>query len=298
MKNLFLLISVFCLIGFIGCRTATEFVPSENAKTYPMRGKVLSVDRAKKKISVDHEKIEGYMDAMTMDFPVKDDFVFEELAPGAIINAELVVDNSAEPPYWLQSIAISAAPKAGDSPLPVKEDVAIEGRAMINFTLTDQDGKEFKPAEFKGKSWAMTFIYSECPLADYCIAMSKRFSDTANKVAADPALKDSIRLLSISFDPKRDTPERLRSYGLGYLGKDSPDKNFEVWKLAVGSDEEVRKVADFVGLRYEVDETNKTEFNHSLRTVVVTPEGNISKVFTGNDWSESQLLDALKANLE
>ncbi|MEO8648789.1 MAG: SCO family protein, partial [Acidobacteriota bacterium] len=147
--------------------------------------------------------------------------------------------------------------------------------------------------DFRGKALALTFIYSECPLPDYCIRMSTNFSDLAHQIQNDPDRKDRLRLLSISFDPERDTPAKLRSYGLGYLGKDAkPD--FTVWQLAVGSDKEVRAVADFFWLRYEVDPNDRTQFAHSLRTAVIAPDGKVVKIFSGNDWTPAELLKALE----
>jgi len=111
---------------------------------------------------------------------------------------------------------------------------------------------------------------------------------------ADAEMKDKYRLLSISFDPARDTPDKLRTYGLGYLGKGAkPD--FSVWQLAVGQDAEVRKIADFFGLRYEIDPNDKTQFNHSLRTAVIAPDGTVTKILAGNEWKPATLLDALQA---
>ncbi|MFV0387525.1 MAG: SCO family protein [Pyrinomonadaceae bacterium] len=289
-----LVFGLFVVLAAAGCKQQSQQTTSPNAKRYELRGKVVSVDKANKKATIDHEKVENYMEAMTMDFPIKDDFVFENLTPGSKIKADLVVDNGADPPFWLENITISAAPQPGDSPVPVKENVAVEGKPLPAFKLTDQDGKPFTPAEFKGKAWALTFIYSQCPLPDYCIAMSRRFSDIANKVAADETLKEKIRLLSISFDPTRDTPEKLREYGLGYLGQNSPDTDFNVWKLAVGSDGQIKSIADFFGLRYEVDANDKTQFTHSLRTAVIKPDGTVAKVYTGNEWTEDQLLSALE----
>jgi len=57
----------------------------------------------------------------------------------------------------------------------------------------------------------------------------------------------------------------------------------------------VRKIADFYGLRYEVDPNNKAIFNHSLRTAVISPDGKVTKIFAGSDWTPTQLIDALKA---
>jgi protein SCO1/2 len=160
--------------------------------------------------------------------------------------------------------------------------------------LTNQDGKTISINDFRGKALAITFIYARCPLPDYCIRMSTNFSDLANQLNANTVLKDKIRLLSISFDPEDDTPEKLRSYGLGYLGKDAkPD--FTVWQLAVGKDAEVRKIADFFGLQYEVDASDKTKINHSLVTAVIAPDGKVVKIFKGNEWTPAQLLKELES---
>lgn len=233
------------------------------------------------------------MEAMTMDFTINEDWVWDDLTPGAEIKAELVIDNK-NAKSWLEKISVTSAPKPGDSPLPVKEGVAAPGKPIIDFSLTNQDSKPVVPKDYEGKAWALTFIYSECPLPDYCILMSENFSDLANKIAGDEELSKNLALLTISFDPKRDTPEKLKSYGLGYLGKDSMAKDFKVWQLAVGKDAEVRKIADFFGLGYEVDAKDPTQFSHSLRTAVIAPDGKIHKIFTGNDWKSAELLNSLK----
>jgi len=292
MRHLIIFLSSILL--FSACQsTQTSQSVSKNAKRYKLKGVITGVDRAGKKASIKHEEIPGYMSAMTMDFPIKEDFVFEELSVGSDITAELVVDNAADPPYWIEKIVVTSPPKPGQSLPPVKETVAVEGKTMPDFALTNQDGKEISLADFRGKTWALTFIYSECPLPNFCIAMSKNFSDLANQIAEDDELKEKVRLLSISFDPKRDTPEKLKSYGLGYLGKDSDAKDFKVWQLAAGKDGEIQKLADFFGLRYEVDEKDNSQFNHSLRTAVISEDGKVTKVFSGSDWKPDELLREL-----
>jgi len=47
-------------------------------------------------------------------------------------------------------------------------------------------------------------------------------------------------------------------------------------------------------LRYEVDENDKTQFNHSLRTAVISPDGKVTKIFSGNEWTVNDLLRAMK----
>lgn len=278
------------------CQSAETTTASADAKRYPIKGKVISVDRDKKKAKIDHEEIPGFMEAMTMDFPIHEDWVWEDLTPGSEIRAELVVDSSADEPYWLEKIGIIANAQPGQPVPPVNENFAQIGKEVPDFRLTNQDGKPISITNFRGKALAVTFIYSQCPLPEYCIKMSTAFSDAAKQIAADPDAREKIRLLSVSFDPERDTPEKLRQYGVGYLGKDT-QPNFDIWQLAVGSDKEVRSIADFFGLRYEVDPNDETQFAHSLRTAVIGPDGKVTKIFAGNEWATSQLITELKSSL-
>ena len=291
----YFILILFSALVLTACqKSATQSTnTSAEAKRYSLKGTVVAVDKAKKKATVKHEEIPGYMDAMTMDFPVREDWVWEDLNPGADIFADLVVDADN---FWLEKISISAVPNPNQPPLPAREDVAQIGNQVPDFTLTDQDGKRINLKDYRGKALAITFIYSRCPLPTYCSLMSKNFSDLAIQLNQNAELKDKIRLLSVSFDPNTDTPAKLKEYGQGYLGKDAkPD--FTVWQLATGTNKEVKAVADFFGLRYEIDPNDKTQFAHSLRTVVVTPDGKVRKVFSGNEWTTSELLKELQTAL-
>lgn len=282
---------------FATCKNGGNSAPeSTPTNRYQFKGKVVAVDRTAKKATIAHEKVEGLMDAMTMEFPIHADWVWDDLLPGSEIRAELVIDTQAKDKFFLENIGIIAAPNPNQSPVPLNEKFVQIGKDVPDFSLTNQDGKRISLKDFRGKALAITFIYAKCPLPDYCIRMSTNFSDLANQVAANAELKDKIRLLSISFDPANDTPEKLRSYGLGYLGND-PKAKFDVWQLAVGKDAEVRKIADFFGLRYQIDEQDKTQINHSLRTAVIAPDGKVTKIFPGNEWTPALLLKELKATL-
>ena len=283
------------LLFFVGCQPAANTSNSSTAKRYPFVGKVVSVDKNAKKAKIDHQEIPGYMSAMTMDVPIHEDWVWNDLTPGSEIHAELVVDNAAKDPYWLENIGIVAAADPS-KPVPTDDRFAQIGKPVPDFILTNQDGKKFSINDYRGKALAITFIYARCPLPDYCIRMSKNFSDLAIALNKDAELKDKIRLLSISFDPENDTPGKLRSYGIGYMGNPNPP-DFTVWQLAVGSDAEVRKIGDFFGLDYKIDENNKTQINHNLRTAVISPEGKVTKMFAGNEWTPAQLLNELKASM-
>lgn len=290
----YLLLILFGVFLLAGCQKAETQTASADAKRYAIKGKVVSVDKAKKKAEIAHDEIPGFMEAMTMNFPIKDDWVWEDLTPGSEIRGELVVENDG---YWLEKIGIIAAPRAGQpAPPPANENFAQIGKEVPDFKLTNQDGKRFGLREYRGKALAVTFIYSRCPLPEYCILMSRNFSDLANQLNGDAEAREKIRLLSVSFDPQTDTPQKLKEYGQGYLGKNTkPD--FTIWQLATGSEKEIRAVADFFGLRYEVDQNDKTQFNHSLRTAVIAPDGTVKKIFAGNEWTPNDLFRELRATM-
>jgi protein SCO1 len=292
MRYLTLFLSLILL--FTAC-PKTQTQPqntSADAKRFTLKGKVIAVNREKKTATVEHGDIKGYMPGMTMEFPVRADWIWDDLKPGTEISSSDLVVDDAKGEFWLENFALIEAADL-NNPAATNERFAQIGKEIPAFTLTNQDGKRISTKDFKGKAWALTFIYARCPLPDYCIKMSTNFSDAALQIMKSD-VKDKYRLLSVSFDPENDTPEKLRGYGQGYLGKDAkPD--FSVWQLAIGSDKEVKAIADFFGLRYETDPNNKTQINHSLRTAVISPEGKVTKIFAGNEWTANDLLAELKS---
>lgn len=293
MKKHFL--PLFALILFTACSSALEKPSGDpaNIKRFDLRGTVVSVDRAKKKAKIDHREIPGFMEPMTMDFSIREDWVWDDLKPGAEVTATMVVDPADDDGYWLENIAISAAANPNQPPTPVGEEGNVVGKQIPIFTLTNQDGKKISPKDFAGRAWAVTFIYAQCPLPTFCIKMSTNFKEAAKLIMASGE-QEKFGLLTVSFDPARDTPAKLKQYGESYFGKETaPD--FKLWQFAVGPDKDVRPIADFAGLRYEVDANDATQFSHTLKTLVISPDGKVSKVLPGNDWTGADLLVALKA---
>jgi protein SCO1/2 len=72
------------------------------AKLYPVRGVIVKVDPAGKSASIDAEKIDGWMEAMTMDYPVHDPKVLEGLKPGDHVTATVHVPEDLN--YWIDDV--------------------------------------------------------------------------------------------------------------------------------------------------------------------------------------------------
>jgi protein SCO1/2 len=286
MRILSLMLSATLL--FTSCQTEVELAPSPDAARYDFRGKVISVDKAAKTAQIDHEEIKDFMPKMTMEFKINEDWIWEDLVPGVDVHATLVYDKNAKDPMRLEKIGIVASSIPGQPAPEIKTPEQI-GKEAPEIPLTDQDGKRITFKNYRGKTLAITFIYRECPLPEFCIKMSTNFSDAAQKIANDTEYRDKFRLLSVSFDPTRDTPAKLREYGKGYLG--NPEKpDFTVWQLAVGAEKSVRELADFFALKYEIDPNDQANFNHSLVTAIISPEGKVVKILNGNRWTTDELI--------
>ncbi len=277
-----LLIGGFALSG-CGAKSAGA------VRRYPLKGKVVSVDRAGMKVVVDHEDIPGLMPAMEMPFPLKEPDVLRSIEGGDEIQATLVVDDSGyrlEQPFITKALPGGASPSAAAGPTEPQPGVEVP-----DFKLVNQDGKPTKLRKSPDKAVLLTFIFTRCPQPDYCPLISSNFAEINRELEKDPALRDRVRLLSVTIDPAYDTPKVLRSYGGGYTEKYGTE-TFERWEFATGDPEEIRKLATFFGLAYKEE---KEQIVHSLRTALVGADGRLVKVYRGNEWKPADVLKDIRS---
>src|SRR5215813_14537281 len=282
----FLFFSIILLVAPAACGPRR----SSKEKRYPLKGKVVAVDKDEHTATIAHENIPGYMPGMTMPFKIKNDADLEMLKPGDQVTATLVVDDLAS---WIEITAIVE----GGSPLTPTATVPGEpkpGDEIPDFGLVNQDGKRFHLSQYRGKALALTFIYTRCPQPDQCTLMSNNFATIEKQLQNDPAVYGKTHLLTISFDPDYDTPKVMRSYGASHTERYS-DETFQHWEFATGSPDEVKGIAQFFGLRYFHDTSSGEEqVIHSLRTAVIGPDGVLVKLYRGNDWKPAQIIEDLR----
>ncbi len=284
-NKLTVILAVLFLSSFSSCGPRR----SANEKRYDLKGKVLAVEKDKHLVTVAHEDIKDYMPAMTMPFTLPEDWAYEVLKPGDQITATLVVDGIHS---WLENIVITQ--ESTDTNAPGTGPVeAKAGDEVPDFRLVNQDGKSIRIHDYRGKALLLTFIYTRCPMPDQCTLMSNNFAAIDQELQKQPELYAKTHLLSISFDPEYDTPKVLRSYGAAFTGRYS-DETFGHWEFASGSRDEVKGIAQLFGLRYYED---RDQVIHGLRTVIITPEGKVHKVFHGNEWKPEEVLTNLKETL-
>lgn len=256
--------------------------------TFPLRGEIVAIDTIKPTLTVAHEAIPNYMAAMTMPFRVKDRSLLRSLGIGDTITATLAVSRTES---WLEGITLERKGKEIRTMTPgeiVTARIFKVGEPFPDERLLNQDGQPVRFSDFRGRALGLTFIYTRCPLPDFCIRMSNHFARVQKILKADPALRGKWHLLSISFDPAFDRPPALKRYGAGY-GADPAS-----WEFATDADtsgEAIRRIADGLGLTYDEDQGL---IAHNLRTVLIDPRGNLVRVLTGNEWLPDDFASEMK----
>jgi protein SCO1/2 len=284
-----------------GCKQPGNGAPSNAAsgaasgelKTFPIRGKIVSVDAAKGMIVLDHEAIPGFMDAMTMPYKLKDASVASELHPGDRITAKMLVRKTAdgyEDPM-LDEIVVTAQARPDYKPA-VQYHVPTAGDAVPDYKLTNQSGRTIHLAQFKGRVLLLTFVYTRCPLPDFCIRMSQNFAQIDRALKADPALYARTHLLSISFDPKFDTPAVLKSYGETYIGTDAKQA-FAHWDFAVPPAGELAALTQFFDVGITPGDAGLP--THSLSTALIGKDGKVRAWYATNEWTPAEVLAAIRS---
>lgn len=264
---------------------------SENEKRYPITGKVIALNKTEKTATINHDEIPGYMESMTMEFKVKNDADLDKMKPGDRITGDLVVTDTSS---WIEIIAIT---QGGTelTPTTVVPGEPKPGDAIPDFSLINQDGKPIRLSQYKGRSVALTFVYTRCPQPDQCTLMSTNFAAIEKDLQQQADVYAKTHLLSITFDPEYDTPKVMRSYGASHSGRYS-DEAFKHWEFATGTAEQVKSIAEYFGVRsFKDSTTGKEELIHSLRTAVIDPQGKLAKLYRGNEWKPADIAADLRS---
>jgi protein SCO1/2 len=255
-------------------------------REYQLKGQVLAVDPAHQEVTIKHEDIPGFMPAMTMPYKVKDGKLLADRTPGDLVTATLVVTDSGA---YLSALAQTGHAALTEPPPAVRMiDILEPGTPVPDVQLTDDSGAPRSLKDWRGRVLAVTFIYTRCPLPDFCPQMDRNFAAVQQSLATDPALRDRVALLSVSFDPKVDTPAVLAAHAR-QAGADP-----HVWRFATGQQDAIERFAGHFGVSVLREGDGPEALTHNLRTAVIKPDGTLSAVLDGNTWTPAALMEAVK----
>jgi protein SCO1/2 len=254
-------------------------------RQYELKGQVLAVDNARREVTIRHEDIRGFMPGMTMPFKVSEPKLLDGIAAGDLVTATLVVgDNEAH----LSTIARTGhASLPPGEPVPAAAHILEPGAPVPDVALVDESGAPRHLSEWKGRTLVVTFVYTRCPLPEFCPRMDRNFAEVQRAIGANPRLRDRVHLLSVSFDPEYDTPAVLREHARR-VGADPA-----TWTYATGERDAIDAFGKALGMSVFRDDLEKQQIVHNLRTAVVGGDGRLVTIFNGNDWATADLLAVL-----
>ncbi len=266
------------------------------AREYPVTGMVLGVDRSRNTFTASIQSIPGFMPAMAMPFEVRQKKDLDGLSPGAIVEFVLVVNDRSSHAERIRVVRYQSAeqdPLAANR-LKLLTDVAgatprkvlAIGETVPDFTLTDQKRRSVALSDLRGKVVAINFIYTSCPLPNFCLRIANNFGVLHQRFKSQ--LGRDLVLLTVTFDPVHDTPEVLAQYARRW----SADPT--AWHFLTGPIGDVQRVCHVFGVDFFPDEGL---MNHSLHTAIIDRQGRMVANIEGNQFTADQLSDLTKAVL-
>jgi len=273
------------------CRKQSVPAPAPE-QSFAVNGVVRELEPDGKTVVIQHEAVSNYMAAMTMPFEVRDPKELRGLKPGDAISFRLIVTSKEG---WIEGITRrQKSPEPPPAPPAVQISRAVEpldeGDMLPDYDFTNELGEAVSLARYKGGVLAFTFFFTSCPFPNYCPRLTANFAEAAAQLRRMPGAPARWHLLSITFDPKNDTPQRLLSYAK------SAHYDPGHWSFLTGDPVRISELADQFG---EIFWPEGGNISHNLRTVVVDARGRVRKIYPGNKWTSADLVrDMIQANAQ
>jgi protein SCO1 len=275
---------LFALLAVTGCGGRPASPPP---KQYELKGQILSLKPEDQEVLVKHEDIPGFMPAMTMPYKVKSASLLEGRQPGDLITATLEVGEL--------EANLTAITKTGAAPITdpsagpdiAASDFLDPGDPVPATPLVDESNRPRPLSSFRGHRVALTFIYTRCPLPDFCPLMDRNFQQVEDAVKKTPALAD-VQLVSVTLDPAFDTPAVLKKHAQRLKADPA------VWHFLTGEVDAVVAFGRSFGITAE-SETASSVLVHNLRTAVIGADGRLVKAYSGSMWTPAELIADLTA---
>jgi protein SCO1/2 len=235
-------------------------------------------------VVIQHDEIRGYMPAMTMAFTVSNSAEAARLQNGDRVQFQFRVTETKSVAENFRVTGRDASPSHATSPAATPRARLREGELVPEFSLRDQNDQPFTSAALRGRLTVVTFIFTRCPVPEYCPAMARRFGQLQKAIAADAKLAARARLLSITLDPEFDRPSVLKAYGAAV------GANSDLWQFATGAKDEIAALTKAFAV---INERNGTTLDHTLCTALIGDDGRVLEIWRGNGWKLDEVLTAL-----
>src|SRR2546426_606444 len=216
MVRLFLLPTLAALAA-TSCQGATEtklaatgiILEGTTQQVFQVKGTIKELKSDGKTVEIRHEEIPNYMPAMTMPLEAKNPGELKDLKAGDRVSFRMSVTDT---DVWIDQITKEGSAAVNQIPTNsiirlVRDVEPLQvGDPLPEYHFTNELGQAVSLSQYKGKALALTFIFTRCPLPNFCPRMSTNFEEVQKKMAATSNGPTNWHLLTITFDPEFDTP--------------------------------------------------------------------------------------------
>jgi protein SCO1/2 len=278
---------ILAMLGVAACGRDNAGPASSGEREFAATGLIVEVLDAGQ-VSVAHEAIPDFMPAMVMPLTLADPRDATRLRPGDRVQFTLRVGDRATRVADVvvmgrdeRALAAYAAARSSPSARLRPGDV------VPAFRLVDQGGTALSDADLRGHPTVLTFLFTRCPLPEFCPRVVGHFKQLQRIIAADPSLA-AARLLSVSLDPEFDSPQVLTEYGRT-MGAD-----FTRWRFATGEPGQVAVLTRAFAVHTE---RTGPLLDHTLATALIDAEGRVVELWRGNGWTAEDVIGTLRARV-
>lgn len=263
-------------------RTRRAADGESGVRTFAVTGVVMTPP-ADGRVTVAHDAIADYMPAMAMPFALGDDA--PALAPGDKVRFTLRVAAEWSRADGFEVIGRDPTVAGAAAGVTAAASPRLKrGDSLPPFTLTTEQERPFTAADLRGRLTAITFIFTRCPVPEFCPLMVQRFQQVQREIARDAALPH-VQLVSITLDPAFDTPAVLAAYAKAMGAR--PER----WRFVTGDAAEIARLTRAFSV-YAAP--NGPFIDHTLATAVVDGDGRLVEMWRGNGWSAANVIDVLR----
>ena len=286
---------IFCMLVTISCKEhKTSYEHPNNSATNELEFITKGIVKEfldNGMIKIEHEEIPNYMPSMTMPFNIKNKAEADGIKIGDKISFKF---NVGEDYSWINEIVIlNATPDNENKEYKTGTDSEKRyltiGDVIGNYDFINHKNEKVSLSHFNDKVLVMSFIYTRCPVPDFCPQLSLKFKSTLESLSTELPNQNGYHFLSITFDPEHDTPNVLNNYAKLYEAS-----NHNNWSFLTSSTEEIQKFTDKIGLVISREKESILDWDHNLRTLVTNQSGMIKTILIGNLWSADELVNEIK----
>lgn len=252
------------------------------AAKYKVEGIVVEVDRAQGIAVISHKPVPGYMPAMVMPFRAERPRELQDLQPGMAVTFDLIVDRGKSRARNIRVAGVERAVDPAEFQIPKPANALAVGAEVPDFELVDQNGRGVRLSQFRGRTVAIQFVYTRCPLPDVCPRLAAHFAFVHRKLGS------RVQLLTITVDPGYDTPEVLQAYAARWRADGLH------WRFLTGAEDRIQTTGGLFGVVFWPEEGAVT---HTSSTAVIGADGRLKAILLGSDHRAEQLLDLIERQL-